>query len=103
MSVLWPSETEVLEINCSGRMFSLPKSALCSIEGSYLNHMFSDAFIQDVPRDPQGAYFLDFNPICFKYVVDYLNEVRTRPEHQPPQVPPEHQQNMDVLAEALRL
>lgn len=103
MSVLWPSETEVLEINCSGAMFYLPKSALCSIEGSYLNHMFSDAFVQDVPQDSQGNFFLDFNPYCFKFVVDYLKKLRENPEHQPPPIPPEHQQNMDVLAEALRL
>ena len=84
---------QVLEINCSGTLISLPKAALCSIEGtapwggpeeveglpegrtvfhgvahlvengcldgapagSYLNHMFSDAFVQSVPRDKEAA------------------------------------------------
>jgi len=104
MSVLYASERgQVLEINCSGRMFSLPKSALCYIEGSYLNHMFSDAFSPSVPRDSKGRYFLDFNPTCFAIIVEYLQTMQYVPDAPPPQIPPEHQQNMDVLAEALNL
>lgn len=103
MSVLWPEATENLEINCSGRLFSLPKSALCSIEGSFLNHMFSDAFVQNIPRDAEGRFFLDFNPNCFALIVEYLLARRVQQDALPPEVPPEDQQNMDVLAEALRL
>mmetsp|Transcript_2413 Transcript_2413/g.4765 ORF Transcript_2413/g.4765 Transcript_2413/m.4765 type:complete len:378 (+) Transcript_2413:104-1237(+) len=103
MSVLWPEASENLEINCSGALFTLPKSALCSIEGSYLNHMFSDAFVQNIPRDAEGRFFLDFNPDCFALVVEYLQARRLRQDALPPPVPMEHQQNMDLLAEALRL
>jgi len=104
MTVIHTSERgEVLEINCSGRPFSLPKSALCYIEGSYLNHMFSDAFSAKVPRDSKGRYFLDFNPTCFAIIVEYLQRMQHEPDALPPEIPPEHQQNMDVLAEALNL
>lgn len=104
MSVLWPSDrSEFLEINCSGEIFSIPKAALCSIEGSYLNHMFSDAFAQSVPRDGSGRFFLDFNPVCFALIVEFLQARWTKPDAQPPPVPPEQRQNMDLLAEALRL
>lgn len=104
MAVLWPSEkSEVLEINCSGRHFSLPKTALCAIEGSYLNHMFSDAFVQSVPRDPQGRFFLDFNPECFSLIVELIKARQVRPDAPAPPVPAEQQQNMDLLAEVLNL
>lgn len=103
MSVLWPDAADTMEINCSGKLFSLAKSALCSIEGSYLNHMFSDAFVQNIPRDADGRYFLDFNPECFALVVQYLQARRLRQDAVPPPVPPEQQQNMDLLAETLKL
>lgn len=104
MSIMWHAETaEMLEINCSGFFCSVPRSALCNVEGSYLNHMFSDAFIQTIPRDAQGRYFLDFNPTCFAVVVEFLQRRVRRPDAPPPLVPPEQQQNMDLLAEALKL
>lgn len=102
-SVLWPEDAQLLELNVSGVLMSLPKNALTSIQGSYLNHMFSDAFIEQVPLDSQKRFFLDFNPICFGVIVDYLKDRRTRHDAPIPEVPPEEQQNMDVLIEALKL
>lgn len=94
---------DALHINCSGLYYKVAKGALIGIEGSLLNHMFSEAFIGYIPRDTKGFLFLDFNPICFGFVVDWLNA--WRPDRSPPlpKVPPEQQMNMDVLVEALRL
>lgn len=103
MSVLSPSSREVLQINCSGAIFQLPKRALCFIEGSFLNHMFSDAYIQSVPRDAQGRYFLDFNPECFGIIVDWLTKLEENPHASVPKVPEQQKLNMDMLAEALSL
>lgn len=104
MSVLWPEEgSERIEINCSGKVFTIQKNILCSIEGSFLNHMFSDAFIQNIPRDAHGRFFLDFNPLCFGHLITYLRDRREKPDAPPPVVPPELQQNMDMLCEALKL
>lgn len=101
MSVINPVDAgDVLSINCSGTYFQVPKNLLCSIEGSLLNHMFSDAFIHNVPRDKQDCYFLDFNPVCFNIILEYLQRP---PDAPPPPVPPEQQMNMDLLVEALRL
>lgn len=100
-SVLPPVEaSDVLPINCSGHFFNVPKALLCNIEGSLLNHMFSKEFIKDVPRDPEGRFFLDYNGICFGIIVEYL---KRPPDAPPPPIPPEHQMNMDLLVEALRL
>mmetsp|Transcript_65795 Transcript_65795/g.152880 ORF Transcript_65795/g.152880 Transcript_65795/m.152880 type:complete len:298 (-) Transcript_65795:105-998(-) len=104
MSILWPvNRAEMLEINCSGTFFTLPKSALCSVEGSMLNHMFSDAFVQSVPRDPHGRFFLDFNPECFAIIVEFLEARMVRADAPVPPIPAEQQQNMDLLAQALKL
>mmetsp|Transcript_79959 Transcript_79959/g.226219 ORF Transcript_79959/g.226219 Transcript_79959/m.226219 type:complete len:385 (+) Transcript_79959:52-1206(+) len=104
MSILWPvSKGDTLEINCSGKLFSLPKSALCSVEGSMLNHMFSDAFVQSIPRDAHGRFFLDFNPHCFGIILQFLEARAARADAPVPSIPPEQQQNMDLLVEALKL
>ncbi|CAJ1328596.1 unnamed protein product [Effrenium voratum] len=103
MNVLNTASREVLDINCSGQLFQVPKRALCFVEGSYLNHMFSDAYIQSVPRDPQGRYFLDFNPECFGLIVDWLLKLEENPSTKVPTVPEHQQLNMDLLAEALNL
>mmetsp|Transcript_53349 Transcript_53349/g.95753 ORF Transcript_53349/g.95753 Transcript_53349/m.95753 type:complete len:389 (+) Transcript_53349:57-1223(+) len=103
MSVLWPGDKEVLEINCSGTIYELPKRLLCNIEGSYLNHMFSAAYLQSVPRDDQDRYFLDFNPTCFGIIVGWLIDSEHKRDLPPPPVPESEQMNMDILAEALNL
>lgn len=103
MSILPGASREVLEINCSGELLFLPKRALCHIEGSYLNHMFSDAYVQSVPRDDEGRYFLDFNPVCFGIIVDWLRQLEDKPDMPVPRVPESQQLNMDLLAEALNL
>lgn len=104
MSILWADQaSENFEINCSGMHYSLPKSLLVTIEGSYLNHMFSDGFIANIPRDANGRFFLDFNPYCFGLILQYLQARADRADALPPPVPPEQQQNMDMLAEALKL
>jgi|Transcript_56988 hypothetical protein len=103
MSVTSLVDREEIPINCSGTHFKLQKSDLCSIEGSYLNHMFSDAFIGHIPKDSDGYYFLDFNPECFGIILKYLKKRRDQPDAPLPIVPASQQQNMDLLAEALKL
>merc|ERR1719238_2058725 len=104
MRQFWPEHaTDIIEINCSGKMFTLPRSTLCAIEGSNLSQMFSDAFMHNIPKDPQGRLYIDFNPQCFTIIVDYLQNRRLRPDAPVPVVPAKHQQSMDLLAEALKL
>jgi len=103
MQKFWPEPNGIIQINCSGEVFTLPRSALCSIEGSNLSQMFSDSFIDKIPRDPEGRLYIDFNPQCFSIIVDYLQNRRLRPDAPVPVVPSRLQQSMDLLAEALKL
>merc|ERR1712032_539366 len=65
--------------------------------------MSSDEHIGGIPRDSHGRYFLDFSPVCFGILVDYLNNRRLRPGVPTPIIPADQQQSMDYLAEALQL
>eukprot|EP00929_Paragymnodinium_shiwhaense_P077279 TRINITY_DN3979_c0_g1_i4.p1 TRINITY_DN3979_c0_g1~~TRINITY_DN3979_c0_g1_i4.p1 ORF type:complete len:352 (+),score=86.69 TRINITY_DN3979_c0_g1_i4:68-1123(+) len=103
---LWPEfrpGEDPIEINCSGRLFTIPRSVLCGIEGSILAQWFSDAYHHNVPRDAEHRYLLDLNPECFAYLIEYLWNRRLRPDAPLPIVPFEQHQNMDSMAEALKL
>lgn len=103
MKHFFPSSAEILEINCSGKAFTLPRSTLCAIEGSNLSQMFSDKFIPNIPRDSEGRLYIDFNPQCFSIIVDYLRNRKLRPDAPVPVIPSAHQESMELLAEALKL
>jgi len=103
MAKLWPENLEVVQINCAGQVYTLPKETLCGIPGSALCDMFSDEFIQEIPRDEEGRFYLDFNPKCFGIVVEYLRNRRLRVDAPLPVIPAAQQRNMEVLAEAWKL
>lgn len=103
MALLWPEKTEVIEINCSNEMFTTQRAVLCSIPGSRLAKMFSDEYIGRLPRDFHNRIYLDFNPHCFRYVMEYLQNRRLREDAPTPVIAAEQQQSMDLLAEALQL
>eukprot|EP00448_Togula_jolla_P024749 CAMPEP_0170592170 /NCGR_PEP_ID=MMETSP0224-20130122/12787_1 /TAXON_ID=285029 /ORGANISM="Togula jolla, Strain CCCM 725" /LENGTH=378 /DNA_ID=CAMNT_0010916069 /DNA_START=49 /DNA_END=1185 /DNA_ORIENTATION=- len=103
MSKFWPEKSEILELNCSGRLFTLSKGTLCGVKGSYLSQLFSEDFESSIPRDSEGRYFLDFNAECFALIVEFLQNRRLRPDAPIPVVPSGLRSSMDHLAEALRL
>jgi hypothetical protein len=104
MRVMHPeNEQAILQINCAGKEFAVPKSVMCQLDDSYLNVMFSDEFEQAIPRDKQGRLYLDYNPACFDLVIQYLTARSKDPRAKVPDVPPEQQRHMEVLAHSLNV
>lgn len=103
MANLWPQELDVIEISCAGEVFTLPKENLRNIPGSALADMFSDEFIDEIPRDESGRFYLDFNPQCFGIVVEYLRNRRLRVDAPLPLIPAVQQRNMEILAEGWKI
>jgi len=106
MNTLWPefrNGEDPIEINCSGRIFTIPRSVLCGIKGSTLAHWFSDENLHNVPRDAEHRCLLDVNPECFAYLIEYLWNRRLRSDAPLPIIPFDQQANMDGMAEALKL
>lgn len=102
MQSFWPKSREIIQINCSGQVFTVFRSIFLGMD-SNLSQMFSDAFIHNIPRDAEGRLFLDFNPHCFSIIVEYLQNRRLRADVPVPVVPDKHRVSMDMLAQALRL
>jgi len=97
-------EADLLKINCSGRTFTIPRGTLCSIEGCKFNELFSQEGVKAIPPGPEpGSIFLDFNPVCFGLVVEYLQNRRLRLDSPLPVIPAAQQKNMEMMAEAWRI
>lgn len=103
MADLWPKKFEIMKINCMGTVYEVPRSTLCSIEGSFLAELFSEENSHQIRPDANGCYYLDINPHCFALVIDYLLNRRLRIDAPLPVVPKSQQLNMELLAEAWNL
>jgi hypothetical protein len=108
MRVMNPQDAEgILQLNCSGRHIDVEKSVMCQLDDSYLNVMFSQEFIQAIPKK-DGRLYLDYNPDCFAILVEYLNVRAADPRDSKlntilDNVPPALQRHMEVLAHALNV
>lgn len=49
------------------------------MKGSYLNQLFSPEFSAKLQKNGKGQYVLDFNPVCFGLIVDWLKNKQLSP------------------------
>merc|ERR1719356_982080 len=81
----------------------LPRATLRGVKESELAHMFSDEMLPQLPLDAEGRVLLDFNPECFALIIEYLQNRRLKPDCPTPNIPRDQQQNMEILAERLKM
>jgi len=62
---------DVIDLNVGGELMSVRRQTLCAIDGTMLATMFSGRWGHHA-RDSTGRIFLDFNPVCFRKIVDFL-------------------------------
>ena len=82
------------------------RSTLCQVEGSLLASKFSGRWEDKLKKDKQGNVFLDFNPDCFKLILNYLRAKKTetpRSQAKKPKPPEEERSNYWNLVEYLGL
>lgn len=63
---------DVIQLNVGGEIMATTRSTLCQIHGSLLATMFSGRWEQQLCKDKQGNYFLDFDPAFFKPILSHL-------------------------------
>jgi len=64
---------DVISLNVGGKFMDCKQSTLCQVEGSLLASMFSGWWEEQLDRDKQGLFFMEFNPNCFCKVLDLLH------------------------------
>jgi len=76
-------DSDVLNLNVGGEKISVKRSTLTQIKDSLLESMFSGRWEDSLERDQDGNIFLEFNPYCFKKLVDYLRAKRIETPDRP--------------------
>ena len=70
------SHEDIIYLNIGGDTMSCSRATLCQVEGSLLATMFSGRWESGHKKDRHDNVFLDFNPICFKVILNYLRAKR---------------------------
>lgn len=89
---------DILDINAGGQIIRVSRGTLTQIKGSRLEAIFSGRWEKHLQRDRNGRIFLDVNPVCFRSIVDYLNEVKITPPDSPPDLPSVDSENALFLS-----
>ena len=75
MGLMSMGSGDVVKMNVGGTVMASKRSTLCQIQGSLLASMFGGSWDDSLDLDEDGNIFLDFNPVHFSTLLDYL---RTR-------------------------
>ena len=100
------SSDDIIYLNVGGQKITTRRSTLCAVEGSLLASMFSGRWEDGIERDKDGCVFLDFNPLYFGLILDYLRAKKIEsPDNRPPtpKVAPEQVKNFYNLVHYLGL
>ena len=74
---------DVISLNVGGESMTCLRSTLCQIDGSLLATMFSGRWEDRLTKDKDGNVFLDYDPECFKFILNYLRAKKMQsPERQ---------------------
>lgn len=88
---------DILVINVGGEHVTVRRSTLCAVENSMLASMFSGRWTHT--KDAHGNIFLDYDPYCFKKIVEFLRfYILDSTDPVPPQVTLEMMPAFDKLA-----
>jgi len=80
-------DTDLIEVNAGGKIISAKRSTLTQLKGTRFEALFSGRWDKELQRDDRGRIFLDVNPVGFRAIVDYLNEVAISSEEDLPDKP----------------
>ncbi|XP_038625644.1 BTB/POZ domain-containing protein KCTD12 [Tachyglossus aculeatus] len=72
-SALFP---EIVELNVGGQVYVTRRGTVVSVPDSLLWRMFSQQRPQELARDSKGRFFLDRDGFLFRYILDYLRDLR---------------------------
>ena len=95
-------EDDILALNVGGEAFMTRRSTLCVFEDSYLSNLFSGRWESSIEKDSADRYFLDFDPVCFRLLLNFLRTKRFESQRAPfplPKVPSEKEEQFWHLVE----
>ncbi|XP_078258424.1 BTB/POZ domain-containing protein KCTD12-like [Rhinoraja longicauda] len=74
----------VVELNVGGQVYVTRHRTLVAVPDSLLWDMFSRTKPKDLPKDSKGRFFLDRDGFLFRYILDYMRDLKlVLPDHFP--------------------
>lgn len=71
----------MIELNVGGQKITTLRSTLTVIPNSKLAQMFTDKDLKrKLARDKDGAFFFDYNPMYFNFLIDQLRAIKRQPK-----------------------
>ncbi|CAF1151737.1 unnamed protein product [Adineta steineri] len=71
------SPNELIRLNIGGKIIITRRETLLKVPGSLLAKTFDGTHQNDLRRNPDGSYFLDYNPDLFSHLLDQLRMLKT--------------------------
>jgi hypothetical protein len=102
MKKLIPHKSNLVDLRCGDDTYTLPRTLL-DFEEAYLGKLVDRGLQGELPRDAQGRLVLDFDPPCFRILIEFLQSRRLEPKCPTPTIPPELWRNMEVQLDALNV
>ena len=66
------SQADIVKLNVGGTLFATSKATLCKYESKLKYIVENEAVYRELPRDEQGAIFLDQDPTVFSTLLQFL-------------------------------
>ncbi|XP_069746645.1 BTB/POZ domain-containing protein KCTD12-like [Narcine bancroftii] len=74
----------VVELNVGGQVYVTRHRTLVAVPDSLLWDMFSRRNPEELPKDSKGRFFLDRDGFLFRYILDYMRDLKlVLPDHFP--------------------
>jgi hypothetical protein len=67
---------EVIRLNVGGQIIITHRETLTKVPNSMLAKAFDGSYQNDLQRDYDGSYFLDYNPVLFSHLLDQLRVLK---------------------------
>lgn len=93
---------EVLTLNVSGEKILVKSSTLSLVKGSNLEIMIKNK--EKITKDKDGNIYLDFDPLCFKQIINFMKLKSIEGDNKPAPLPiiePSMKEQFDFLANYL--
>lgn len=71
-----PPFPDILELNVGGQVYVTRRCTVVAVPDSLLWRMFTQQQPQELARDSKGRFFLDRDGFLFRYILDYLRDLR---------------------------